>query len=64
MGVTATRFTALPTGQVPVVGGTVVAGQTYDIWQTLALSRGPLANTVRTICALTPFSSQEVTGAL
>lgn len=47
-----------------MVGGTVVARQTYDILQTLALACGPLAHAVLALNTLAAFSTQEVTCAL
>lgn len=63
VGITATGFTALPAGQIPVVGGTVVTCQTYDIWLTLALPCDSLAHTFLTIHTLAAISTQKVTCA-
>lgn len=60
----AAGLTATPTGQVPVVGGAVVARQTHDILSTLALPRGTLAHAVLTFHTLAALGAQEITRAL
>lgn len=64
VGVAAAGFAAAPAGQVPVVGGAVVARQTYDVGQTLALAGGALAHAVVALHALTALGAQEVARAL
>lgn len=64
VGVTIARRAAHPVGQVPVVGGAVVACQTHYVWQTLALPGGSLAHAVFPPRALAALRPQKVACAL
>ena len=64
VGVAAAGLAALPSGQVPVLWGTVVARQACDVGSTLALAGGPLAHAVLTVHTLAGLRAQEVTRAL
>lgn len=60
MGVTVAGDASLSACQVPKVGAAAVTTLSFDIWQTLALATGFVAQTVFFRGALTPFCPQEV----